>query len=128
MPRFARRLLAVPCLATCLAAVPGLAAPAAYPPAALQALQWRLLGPFHGGRVDAVAGVVSKPRTFYMGGADGGIWKTTNAGHSWSNVSDCCLAVGAVGALAVAPSSPDIIYAGTGESFPRGNINTGDGM
>ena len=120
----ARRLL----LATFLAAVPGAAALGAYPAPALQALHWRLIGPFHGGRVDAVTGVASQPQTFYMGAADGGIWKSTDAGHSWHNVSDCCLAVGAIGALAVAPSNPDIVFAGTGEPFPRGDMNTGDGM
>jgi len=124
----ARRLFLASCLATCLGMLPLAAAFGAYPDSALQALHWRLIGPYHGGRVDAVAGVASKPHSFYMGGADGGIWKSTDAGYSWHNVSDCCLAVGAIGALAVAPSNPDIIYAGTGEPFPRGDMNTGDGM
>ncbi len=116
-------------LAACLA-TPGFAcaAGATYPTKALQTLHWRLIGPYHGGRVDAVAGVASEPETFYMGAADGGIWKSIDAGHSWTNVSDCCLAVGAIGALAVAPSNPKIIYAGTGEPFPRGDMNTGDGV
>ena len=95
---------------------------------ALEALQWRLVGPFHGGRVDAVAGVPGDKHTFYMGAADGGIWKTTDAGHSWKNVSDGYLDLGAVGALAVAPSDPKIVYAGTGEPFPRGDVLTGDGV
>ena len=115
-------------LFACLAVIPFTAAFGAYPGSALQALNWRLIGPYHGGRVDAVAGGAGEPQTFYMGGADGGIWKSTDAGHSWHNVSDCCLAVGAIGALAVAPSNPDVIYAGTGEPFPRGDMNTGDGM
>ncbi|HEX5340234.1 MAG TPA: glycosyl hydrolase [Gammaproteobacteria bacterium] len=99
-----------------------------YPDSALQALSWRLIGPFRGGRVIAVAGVAEQPSTFYAGGADGGIWKTTDAGYDWVNVSDCCLKVGAVGALAVAPSDPNIVYAGTGESYTRGDMATGDGM
>ncbi len=67
-------------------------------------------------------------RPFTYGGADGGIWKSTDAGHSWRNVSDCCLAVGSIGALAIAPSDPDVVYAGTGEPFPRGDMATGDGL
>jgi photosystem II stability/assembly factor-like uncharacterized protein len=94
----------------------------------LQALQWRLVGPFRGGRVDAVTGIPGDRNTFYMGAADGGIWKTTDAGHHWDNVSDCCLDLGPVGALAVAPSDPKVVYAGTGEPFPRGDVLTGDGV
>ncbi|MGH8371550.1 MAG: VPS10 domain-containing protein [Gammaproteobacteria bacterium] len=105
-----------------------LASKPVYPDASLRALSWRLIGPFRGGRVIAVTGVTQQPSTFYAGGADGGIWKTTDAGHDWQNVSDCCLKVGAVGALAVAPSDPNIIYAGTGESFTRGDMTTGDGI
>lgn len=95
---------------------------------ALDALQWRLVGPFHGGRVEAVSGVSGDKHTFYMGAADGGVWKTTDAGHSWKNVSDGYLDLGSVGALAVAPSDPKIIYVGTGEPFPRGDAFTGDGV
>jgi len=104
------------------------AAAAAAADPALQALQWRLAGPFRGGRVDAVAGIPGDHGTFYMGAADGGIWKTTDAGHHWNNVSDCCLDLGTVGALAVAPSDPQVVYAGTGEPFPRGDVLTGDGL
>ena len=120
----------------CLIALCGLALPAwadgpASAPAgdiALQSLQWRLVGPFRGGRVDAVAGIPGDRDTFYMGAADGGIWKTTDAGHHWLNVSDCCFSLGTVGALAVAASDPKVIYAGTGEPFPRGDVLTGDGV
>ncbi len=117
-PRLAPALL--------LALLPALALADGAP--ALDALQWRLVGPFHGGRVDAVAGIPGDKRTFYMGAADGGVWKTTDAGHSWKNVSDGYLGLGSVGALAVAPSDPKIIYAGTGEPFPRGDVLTGDGV
>src|SRR5579885_2196143 len=120
------------CLMALLAALPAAwAAAPTMPPggdSALQALQWRLAGPFRGGRVDAVAGIPGDRNTFYMGAADGGIWKTTDAGHHWHNVSDCCLDLGTVGALAVAPSDPKVIYAGTGEPFPRGDVLTGDGL
>ncbi|HEX2667185.1 MAG TPA: glycosyl hydrolase [Gammaproteobacteria bacterium] len=114
------------CLAALLAAI---AFPLqAAPDPALQALNWRSVGPFSGGRVDAVAGIPGDKRTFYMGAADGGVWKTTDAGNHWANVSDCCLALGTVGALVVAPSDPKVIYAGTGEPFPRGDVLTGDGV
>ncbi|HSN18121.1 MAG TPA: glycosyl hydrolase [Gammaproteobacteria bacterium] len=116
------------CLSTLLFAVPALAAALPAPDPGLQALQWRLVGPFRAGRVDAVAGIPGDGHVFYMGAAGGGIWKTTDAGHHWANVSDCCLDMGPVGALAVAPSDPDIIYAGTGEPFPRGDVLTGDGV
>lgn len=114
------------CLLLGLLSAPGVAAEPTSPD--LQALQWRLVGPFRGGRVDSVAGIAGDAHTFYFGGADGGVWKTTDAGHSWTNVSDCCLDTGAIGALAVAPSDPKVIYAGTGEGFPRGDMLTGDGL
>jgi photosystem II stability/assembly factor-like uncharacterized protein len=117
----------------CLAALAAtLTAPAVQSDAvsdpSLQALQWRSVGPFRGGRVDSVAGIAGDGQVFYMGAADGGIWKTTDAGHHWNNVSDCCLDLGPVGALAVAPSDPNVVYAGTGEPFPRGDVLTGDGV
>lgn len=71
-----------------------------------RALHWRLIGPFRGGRSVAVAGVASEPRTFYFGGAAGGVWKSTNGGISWRNVSDKFFKTAPVGALAVAPSIP----------------------
>ncbi len=99
-----------------------------YPTDALHALSWRLVGPFRGGRSVAVSGVSSQPRTFYFGGADGGVWKTTDGGIHWHNVSDGHMNAGVIGALAVAPSDPNVIYAGTGEPFPRGNMATGNGL
>jgi photosystem II stability/assembly factor-like uncharacterized protein len=94
----------------------------------LSAFQWRLIGPFRGGRSVAVAGVASEPRTFYFGAAGGGVWKTTDGGSSWQNVSDKFFKTAPVGALAVAPSDPNVIYAGMGESFIRGDMITGDGI
>lgn len=93
-------------------------------------LQWRSIGPFIGGRVVAVAGVPDQPSTFYMGSVQGGVWRSTNYGTSWENLTDgklSKLAVG-IGALAVAPSNAKIIYAGTGESDIRGNYANGDGV
>ncbi|HEX4633934.1 MAG TPA: glycosyl hydrolase, partial [Gemmatimonadales bacterium] len=91
-------------------------------------LRWREIGPFRGGRVDAVAGVVGQPLVYYMGVTGGGIWKTVDGGHTWEPVSDKALTAGSVGALAVAESDPNVIYAGTGEETVRGNVSPGDGM
>src|SRR5215831_8789578 len=78
-------------------------------------LQWRNIGPFRGGRVVAVAGVSSSPETFYFGSAGGGVWKTVNAGTTWFPVFDQ-QPVASIGAIAVAPSSTDVVYVGTGET------------
>lgn len=93
-------------------------------------LQWRCIGPYDGGRVVAVAGVPSNQNLFYMGSVQGGIWRSTNYGQSWENISDGELpgVADSIGALAVAPSNPKIIYAGTGESDIRGDFDTGDGV
>ena len=93
-------------------------------------LHWRSIGPYIGGRVVAVAGVPSNPHLFYMGGVQGGIWRSTNDGQSWENISDGKIPgiADSIGALAVAPSNPKVIYAGTGESDIRGDFDTGDGI
>ena len=98
-------------------------------PALFQALEWRNIGPFRGGRVTAVAGHPDQPFTYYMGATGGGVWKTTNGGVSWSNVSDGYFNTGTIGALAVAESDANVIYAGTGESPIRGvSTSHGDGV
>jgi photosystem II stability/assembly factor-like uncharacterized protein len=91
-------------------------------------LQWRLVGPHRGGRVVAVAGHPTEAMTFYFGACAGGVWKTTDGGTYWENVSDGFFQTAAVGALAVAPSDPNVVYAGTGESCIRGNVSHGDGV
>jgi photosystem II stability/assembly factor-like uncharacterized protein len=93
-------------------------------------LSWREVGPFIGGRVVAVAGVPSESNLFYMGAVDGGIWKSTDYGLKWMNISDDALPgdSSSIGALAVAPSNPNVIWAGTGESDIRGDMVTGDGV
>jgi photosystem II stability/assembly factor-like uncharacterized protein len=93
-----------------------------------QALRYRSVGPTRGGRSTAVAGYRDRPYTFLMGTVGGGIWRTRDAGQTWSNISDGDLNVGPVGALAVAPSNPNVVYAGTGSGGVRGNISVGDGM
>jgi photosystem II stability/assembly factor-like uncharacterized protein len=90
-------------------------------------LKWRLIGPFRGGRAVAATGVVGSGRTFFFGGVDGGIWKTEDAGITWKPVFDH-QSVASIGALEVAPSDPNIIYAGTGESDIRSNLASGDGV
>lgn len=90
--------------------------------------QWRCIGPFRGGRVVAVAGDYQDPNVFYFGGCAGGVWKTTDAGTYWQNVSDGFFNTAAVGALAVAPSDPNVIYAGTGETTIRIDVSHGDGV
>jgi photosystem II stability/assembly factor-like uncharacterized protein len=91
-------------------------------------MQYRNVGPIRGGRVTAVTGVEQQPYTFYMGSTGGGVWKTTDAGHSFINVSDGQIAVGSIGAMMVAPSDPNIIYVGTGSSKIRSNVSIGNGM
>mgnify|MGYP001025383107 FL=1 len=99
-----------------------------YDPKLYQAMQWRLIGPFRGGRVTAVAGVPSQPMTFYMGATGGGVWKTEDGGLTWRNISDGYFKTGSIGAIAVAESDPNVIYVGTGEACPRGNVSHGDGV
>jgi photosystem II stability/assembly factor-like uncharacterized protein len=91
-------------------------------------LRWRLVGPFRGGRVDAVAGDPTKPLVFYMGSVNGGVWKTANAGMSWDNITDGKTDISSVGAITVAPSDPNVIYVGTGESQLREDLTFGTGV
>lgn len=90
-------------------------------------LKWRLIGPFRGGRAVAVAGVPGDSPTFYFGGVDGGVWKTSDAGVVWTPVFDG-QPIASIGALAVAASDPKIIYAGTGESDIRSDLSSGNGV
>jgi photosystem II stability/assembly factor-like uncharacterized protein len=88
-------------------------------------LRWRNIGPFHGGRIAAVTGAIGQPGVFYIGAPAGGIWKTTSAGVTWSPIFDQFTNVDSIGAIQVAPSDPNIVYAGTGDSV-QGSL--GDGM
>ena len=94
----------------------------------LETLDWRLVGPHRGGRVVAVAGAVSNRETFYFGACAGGVWKTTDGGVFWRNVSDGYFNTAAIGAIAVSESDPNVVYAGTGETAIRGNVSHGDGV
>ena len=93
-----------------------------------KSLEWNFVGPYRGGRSTAVSGITSRPYTFFMGTTGGGVWKTTDAGNSWKNISDGQITVGSIGAISVAPSDENVIYVGTGSAEPRGNISTGNGM
>ncbi|MEM9065636.1 MAG: glycosyl hydrolase [Planctomycetota bacterium] len=91
-------------------------------------LEWRNIGPSRGGRSVAIAGVVGDRHTYYMGGTGGGVWKTTDSGERWENISDGFFKTGSVGSIKVAPSNPNILYVGMGEHAPRGNFSHGDGV
>ena len=90
-------------------------------------MKYRLVGPFRGGRSGTVAGDPVQKNTFYFGSTGGGVWKTTDAGSNWKNISDGSFG-GSIGAVAVAPSDPTILYVGEGESTLRGNVSEGFGM
>lgn len=92
-------------------------------------LKYRNIGPFRGGRSNASSGVVNDPLTYYMGTTGGGLWKTTNAGNQWENISDGFFKTGSVGAVAVSESSPNIVFCGMGEHAVRGVMTSyGDGI
>jgi photosystem II stability/assembly factor-like uncharacterized protein len=94
-----------------------------------QDLQWRHVGPFRGGRSVAATGVPSDPLTYYMGGVGSGVWKTTDAGNTWVNISGLEFGTSSVGAIAVADSDPNVVYVGMGEHAPRGVMTShGDGV
>lgn len=98
-----------------------------YDPQLFSGMKWRSIGPGTGGRIEAVAGVPDQPDTYYIGAVDGGVWKTTNAGLNWTPLFNH-EAVASIGAIAIAPSDDNVIYVGTGEEAPRGDISFGDGV
>jgi photosystem II stability/assembly factor-like uncharacterized protein len=95
---------------------------------ALGSVEWRCIGPARGGRSTAIAGVVGDRETYYFGNTGGGVWKTTDAGGHWTNITDGQIGTGSVGAIAVAESDPNVIFVGMGEACPRGNFSHGDGV
>ncbi len=98
------------------------------PEAMLENLEFRSVGFSRGGRSTAVTGVRGNPLVYYFGGTGGGVFKTSDAGNNWKNVTDDYLGVGSIGAIAVADSDPNVVYVGTGSACPRGNISNGDGI
>ena len=121
----ARRVLLFALLSLALPAA--FAAPAP-PPRLTSALRWRSVGPYTGGRATAVAGIAAEPNVFYQGTAGGGVWESEDYGHNWKNISDKDFKSNNIGAMAIAPSNPKIIYVGTGDSAPRNTVLTGEGM
>jgi photosystem II stability/assembly factor-like uncharacterized protein len=117
-----RRLLSLPFLL-----VAALATAAPVDTALFQALSWRNIGPFRAGRVLTVAGVPGEPAHFYFGAVNGGVWETRDAGRTWRPIFDS-QPIGTIGALAVAPSDPKVLYVGTGEADMRSSIAQGDGV
>ena len=90
--------------------------------------QYRLIGPFRGGRVGAVEGIKDQPNVYYFGATGGGVWKTVDGGINWQNISDGFFKTGSVGAIDVADSDTNIVYVGMGEETVRGNVSSGDGV
>ena len=125
------RLSVVLALALCALPIPAMGqtdANTTVDPVFLSAFTYRNVGPYRGGRVTAVAGVPDEPFLFYMGSTGGGVWRTDDAGERWVNISDGQMGVSSIGAIAVAPSDPNVIYVGTGSAEPRGNTSPGDGV
>src|SRR3984885_5755989 len=99
----------------------------AYSPQLFSQMRWRQIGPMRAGRTRALAGVASQPATFYIGGVNGGVWKTTDGGATWNSLWDAQPS-GSIGAIAVADSDPNIVYVGSGEGLQRPDLSTGDGV
>jgi photosystem II stability/assembly factor-like uncharacterized protein len=98
-----------------------------YPESTYQEMRWRMIGPFRGGRTRAASGVPSKPNLFYVGAADGGVWKSDDYGRTWMPIFDAQPSQ-SIGAIAVAPSDPNIIYVASGEGLARPDLSVGDGI
>ncbi len=96
-------------------------------PSLYQGMHWRFVGPMRGGRTVAVAGVANRPNLFYIAAVNGGIWKTEDAGRTWVPIFDG-ESTGSIGALAIAPSDPNVVYAGSGEGLQRPDLAVGDGV
>jgi photosystem II stability/assembly factor-like uncharacterized protein len=120
--RLAARILGclVPLLAPALAAQP-------FDPSLLSHLHWRLIGPFRGGRTVAAVGVPGQPNLFYIGVNNGGVWRTTDAGRTWTPIFDG-QPTQSIGAIAIAPSNPKVLYVGSGEGLQRPDLSVGDGI
>jgi len=98
-----------------------------YPENLYQEMHWRMIGPFRGGRTRAAAGVPSQPNVFYIGAADGGVWRSNDYGRTWNPIFDSQPSQ-SIGAIAVSPSNPNIIYVASGEGLQRPDLSVGDGI
>ena len=105
----------------------GVAAAQQFNPNLYSEMRWRMIGPFRGGRTVAALGVPGQPNIFYIGVNNGGVWRTTDFGHTWQPLFDS-QPTQSIGALAIAASDPKIIYAGSGEGLQRPDLSVGDGI
>src|SRR3981081_2296391 len=119
------KVLVAGVFAVCAAAIPVRAQQ--YDQKLFSEMRWRCIGPFRGGRTVAITGVPHQANVFYMAAVNGGVWKTTDFGHTWDPSFDE-QGTGSVGAIAIAPSDPNIIYVGSGEGLQRPDLATGDGV
>ena len=125
---FARKLLVIlSAILAVLSFAPARAAAQEVDSSLYSGLKWRMIGPFRGGRAVAVTGVPGQPTHFYFGSVGGGVWESWNAGETWTPIFDS-QNVQSIGAIAVAPSNPSVIYVGTGEADMRSQISYGNGM
>jgi photosystem II stability/assembly factor-like uncharacterized protein len=122
-----RSLILLLLLALTGAAASAAAAAESYDPALFQEMRWRMIGPHRGGRTKAAAGIPDRPGVFYVGVCNGGVWKTDDYGRTWTPIFDD-QPTGSIGAIAIAPSNPDVIYVGSGEGLQRPDLSTGDGI
>jgi len=128
MPRTTAFVLgAILCVAGAIPLPARQAAPVSGHAGLFSEMRWRNIGPLRAGRTKALAGVPSQPFTFYMGMVNGGVWKTINAGRTWTPIFDD-QPTGSIGSIAVALSDPNIIYVGSGEGLQRPDLAIGDGM
>src|ERR1700687_2737262 len=121
----AHKILATGFLAVFAAAIP--ASAQQYDQKLFSEMRWRCIGPFRGGRTVAITGVPHQPNVFYIAAVNGGVWKTTDTGNTWQPIFDA-QDTGSVGAIAVAPSDPNVVYVGSGEGLQRPDLATGDGV
>ena len=121
------RLVFIILLAGALILALGVSEAQQYPESMYQEMRWRMIGPFRGGRTRAVAGVPGQPNLFYIGAVNGGVWKSDDYGRTWTPIFDQA-PTQSIGAIAVAPSDPNIIYVASGEGLHRPDLSVGNGI
>ncbi len=122
-----RRALLVFLASAAAAAAVASASAESHDPGLFREMRWRMIGPHRGGRTKAAAGIPDRPNVFYVGAVNGGVWRTDDYGRTWTPVFDDQPS-GSVGAIAIAPSNPDVVYVGSGEGLQRPDLSTGDGI